>query len=637
MKNILFSTTRQWNCGDEFILFGCINLFKEIIGESFNPVIYNRHPDLLYELADNDNVYASKNLCFRDNSLKGYMDANFIDLVVFAGSPEWSNDHCRTLYDIINRYDLPTIAIGIGSDNKSDNVTIKDTIRKFKLLIVRDPKLVNDITECCATYLPCPAIASAVMGQEKIITSVKKVALIYSGDKKRSVTPNNVPTETYNYLLDLYKRLLLEYSNKFDFSIICHYIDELLYALADFPNIDCLYSFDAKDYFELYRKHDFVIGCRVHGMGICASMGIPGIGISYDFRGGTMNGFLSDMITSQTDYQAVFELFDKSIVAISNKNNELLAHKKKTVYSYIGMIKDAVGETIVDSSKSIRNPVVPFLQNNISHHLENMIYETNNKLFNLQKKQKKYDRIAVSRSWKLIKPFLHIKKVYKKFEKNIKSILMAKTKWGREGFLEIINKKGNILDVGCGNNSPAFFRYNCPDIKYTGIDIGDYNQTCQDLADNYIIVPPEMFAEKILEFDNNFDAVFSSHNLEHCNNRDKTLIGMTKSLKIGGYLYCAFPTEKSIYFPSRKGTLNYYDDETHKDNPPAFAETVNILRQNGMKIIYKNKSYKPFFRYLYGMFSENKSRRSNKTTMYTWAFYGFEAVIWAKKVNENGK
>jgi len=45
MKNVVFSTTRQWNPGDEFILMGCINLLKEYMGE-FNPIIYNRHPQL---------------------------------------------------------------------------------------------------------------------------------------------------------------------------------------------------------------------------------------------------------------------------------------------------------------------------------------------------------------------------------------------------------------------------------------------------------------------------------------------------------------------------------------------------------------------------------------------------------------
>lgn len=45
IKNVVLSTTRQWNPGDEFILLGIINLLREVIGE-FNPVIFNRSPEV---------------------------------------------------------------------------------------------------------------------------------------------------------------------------------------------------------------------------------------------------------------------------------------------------------------------------------------------------------------------------------------------------------------------------------------------------------------------------------------------------------------------------------------------------------------------------------------------------------------
>lgn len=33
MINIIASTTRQWNCGDEFILFGVQNLIEKVINK----------------------------------------------------------------------------------------------------------------------------------------------------------------------------------------------------------------------------------------------------------------------------------------------------------------------------------------------------------------------------------------------------------------------------------------------------------------------------------------------------------------------------------------------------------------------------------------------------------------------------
>ena len=212
-------------------------------------------------------------------------------------------------------------------------------------------------------------------------------------------------------------------------------------------------------------------------------------------------------------------------------------------------------------------------------------------------------------------------------------------KYGKNKFFEIIDKHGSLLDVGCGNDSSYYIKTRFPDILYTGIDVedsGEYYHGMPNLADHYIITSPENFADKILELDNKFDTVISSHNLEHCIDRNKVLLAIAKALKIGGYLYLSFPTEKSIYFPGpRNGSLNYYDDCTHKDVPPNFNETIEKLKSNGMKILFSNRSYKPFFYYFHGMLLEGKSKREKKVyNPATWAYYGFEAIIWAQKANE---
>ena len=201
---------------------------------------------------------------------------------------------------------------------------------------------------------------------------------------------------------------------------------------------------------------------------------------------------------------------------------------------------------------------------------------------------------------------------------------------GKDRFLMTINSKGSLLDVGCGNNSPYHIKSMLPDVYYTGIDIGDYNQEKPNIADKYILTDPDQFADTIADMPDSFDAVVSSHNLEHCNDRDKTLDAMIKALKPGGFIYMAFPTEKSVNFPSRKGTLNYFDDTTHKENPPDFNKIIKTLNENNIKIIFASRSYKPIFLYLIGFLSEHLST-NKKATPFTWAYYGFEAIIWAKK------
>ena len=219
---------------------------------------------------------------------------------------------------------------------------------------------------------------------------------------------------------------------------------------------------------------------------------------------------------------------------------------------------------------------------------------------------------------------------YKLRKKIINWIIDAPHSRGK--FLKIINQRGTLLDVGCGNNSPYNIKTKLPDIVYTGIDVGDYNQTKPMLADNYIITSPETFADKIMEFKNEFDTVICSHNLEHCNDRNKTLESITNALKSGGYLYLSFPSENSVHFPGpRSGCLNYYDDSSHKDVPPQFDEVIAKLKNNSMKILFAAKSYKPIGEYIIGFLNERQSRKEKVIKRGTWAYWGFETIIWARK------
>ncbi|MDR1839722.1 MAG: class I SAM-dependent methyltransferase [Treponema sp.] len=216
-----------------------------------------------------------------------------------------------------------------------------------------------------------------------------------------------------------------------------------------------------------------------------------------------------------------------------------------------------------------------------------------------------------------------------------KEILLriGEPKYSKSKFLKIIDHNGKLLDVGCGNNSPYNIKTKYPNIAYTGIDVGDYNQTQPNLADNYIVVKPEEFAEAIANLPELFDTVISSHNLEHCNDRKKTLDSMIKVLKPEGYLFLSFPTEESVNFPGpRRGTLNYYDDPTHQETPPEYEKIISTLKENNMQILFSNKSCKPFLWHLIGYFMEWKSKK-NKVVIwpFTWSYWGFETIIWAMK------
>jgi len=215
--------------------------------------------------------------------------------------------------------------------------------------------------------------------------------------------------------------------------------------------------------------------------------------------------------------------------------------------------------------------------------------------------------------------------------KKIKKQLLNKfNPLGFENFLETIPPNSRILDVGCGNDSPRKVKSVLPNCYYIGIDICDYNQSSKVFADEYHIVEKEIFNKTIDSF-SNIDVVISYHNIEHVNNRKECLNAMKKVLKRNGLLYLVTPSENSIFFPSRNGTLNYYDDITHKLTPLRFADTINNLKHNGFKIIKSRKQYRPIVFFIIGLFKE--LFKPQKTTFYSWCFYGFESIILAKKNN----
>jgi len=204
---------------------------------------------------------------------------------------------------------------------------------------------------------------------------------------------------------------------------------------------------------------------------------------------------------------------------------------------------------------------------------------------------------------------------------------------GKVSFIEKLPKNAKILDVGCGNASPYHTKRQRPDLVYYGIDISNYNQQEPErYADRYIITPPENFAVAIEEMEGTFDAVISAHNLEHCDDPARVCSAMMKSLKFGGSLYLAFPCEKSISFPKREGTLNFYDDPSH-NYLPKYDHIIYSILANGGCIDFSADRYRPVFGFLAGLILEPFGAILKRNMPYasTWALYGFETIIWATR------
>ena len=143
----------------------------------------------------------------------------------------------------------------------------------------------------------------------------------------------------------------------------------------------------------------------------------------------------------------------------------------------------------------------------------------------------------------------------------------------------------SILDVGAGSHSASITKKWLPQCRYTGIDIANYENDEVDFKamDEFI----EMDLTK-LNFDkipeNKFDLIVMSHVIEHLHNGDKVIEGLLSKLKSDGIIYLEFPSERSVNFPSKKETLNFYDDPTHC-RIFSVKELTNLLAKNNLKIV----------------------------------------------------
>lgn len=349
MKNVVYSTTRQWNPGDEFILMGTQFLMEKVIGKH-NPIIYNRNPQTR-RARKYDIVKAIDNLLgkdfiekFLDNSVKDRPEMDYADMVVFAGSPEWRGRRMTKLYTSINKYQLPSVFLGLGTSGPfqfTEEHFSQDELNVFnkaKLITCRDQVCYEGLKAAGAHQLPCPALFSSPTYRH--VKQVKKIGILYGTNS--AVACNNVSNETYNFMMKNYRAMLNELSSEYEFEFIAHYIDELSDFRKDFPDHTLRYSFDAKDYRDIFAEYDLIVGYRVHGIGMCASMGTPGIMIAHDPRASTVKGFLADMVDLNCTTEDFVKTVKTAIEEVAERSEKLIEHRQATEKKYLNLLGKAL-------------------------------------------------------------------------------------------------------------------------------------------------------------------------------------------------------------------------------------------------------------------------------------------------------
>lgn len=360
-KFICYNTTRQWNPGDEFILFGCQNLCKKVFSnDNLYSLIYNRNPDVrpmngitqgLRNIRLPNNYTEDYNFTkydallrigFNDNSIKFNSDLSFCDLAVFAGTPEWISHRCTNFFEHILKNKLPTLILGIGWLGNID-AFMEAVIEKTYLFTVRSKILLDhDIAKRYnAVWMPCPALYCVDIGNERQITTLKKCAIVLGAT--RTVPFAGIDEKTFRFTVDIARYLRNKYKN-IEFKFIAHYIDDIPELVNLFGKENVIYHYDSQAYPDIYRSFDLVLSTRVHGCGIAASLGIPNINIAHDIRADTCEGFLSEIINSDYTPPEVDDVFRKYLddSYITESSTNLIRYKHRTFQDYIKLIAENI-------------------------------------------------------------------------------------------------------------------------------------------------------------------------------------------------------------------------------------------------------------------------------------------------------
>lgn len=289
-RNVLFSSTSQWNVGDEFILRGILRACADA-GVALNPVLYNRNPAVSTPWHPKI-AWPPAPVVPPENSAQLTAD-DPVDYVIFAGTPEWAGgQRSDRLLRFIRerRLRCSFLGVGLGAAQGLEGDAAVVLREHTDVFVARDAFAFDAARPHLTPHRhSCPAILCCPGGRER--AAPRRIGLVLQASQ---TLWQSVPPEVRDYLV-AQSRLLAAH---FDVCAIAHYLDDL--ALARSLGLSCRYSFRSEDYPALYEDCDLVITARVHGAGLAASLGIPSILVSHDGRAETGRGFGAEIVPPGT-------------------------------------------------------------------------------------------------------------------------------------------------------------------------------------------------------------------------------------------------------------------------------------------------------------------------------------------------
>ena len=271
--NILVSSTRQWNPGDEFILIGVRNLLQEALkGHRINWILYDRNPDLFIDILNNP---VHKERIWGNSFHHG--DPQCLDLALIAGTPEWMGLPLKEFYKVVREGNLPLIMLGVGYIDAPITFS-EDELYSFhhllKVVTVRDEYAFRAFKEIGINpeILPCPALFASL--NETAPSEIKKIGFVIQTSKTVNQSVSEELSHASAYMVKRLRNI------EFEVDVVCHYIDEFVEFARTLSPVR--YSYDARDYIDILSDFDLIISTRLHGAILANSLGRPAMMLNSD-------------------------------------------------------------------------------------------------------------------------------------------------------------------------------------------------------------------------------------------------------------------------------------------------------------------------------------------------------------------
>lgn len=296
--DVLVSSTRQWNPGDEFIDIAVRWLIRRHWPGPINWHLWNRNPDL--------SVHPTDDWRIRDNIVSNSvcsLDPACIDIVVFSGSPEWLGPRLDPIFDFLAKYqNIPLALVGVGSasplpDLKPDQAEV---LRRPSTVIITRSSILEDqinlaLGQDKAVGLPCPAVLAApelVAGHSSDI-----VALILQAP---DVGGQAIAAEHFEEI----RRLVALQEGAFE--IVSFYEREYAVLRREFPDVLIRYTDNASEYVDILSSYGTIVSTRLHGALLGLALGIPTALIERsDFRVNSARSMFGKLLPSLTVDEAL--------------------------------------------------------------------------------------------------------------------------------------------------------------------------------------------------------------------------------------------------------------------------------------------------------------------------------------------